>query len=191
MLSLVQLYRAANPYVTEQEFQRAVKRKFLQGISPELRRAIYVFCNDPHALIVSYQRLLEYTRTAKLNIIDSSNHVEEASSTVCSVNVDNTQGQSSSMSSASNELLQAISNLTVGLNEHVKLFAENQPTRQRNRDSYRPQYNSRDRSGFFGRGRGRGRATPRHFSSNPSQAHPKRCYNCNGENHIARFCTKN
>ena len=49
MLTLVQLYRSANPNATDRELQTAVKRKFLQGISPKLRQAIYVFVNDPHS----------------------------------------------------------------------------------------------------------------------------------------------
>ena len=62
MLSLVQLYKCANPNVADQVFQTAVKRKFIQGISPELRRALYVFVNDPsYAIIVSCHVVLGYT----------------------------------------------------------------------------------------------------------------------------------
>ena len=190
MLSLVQLYKSANPHVTNQEFQRAVKRKFLQGIPPELRRAIYVFCNDPHAIIVSYQRLLEYTRTAKLNIIESNSHANDTS-TVCSVNADVTQSNSNTASTTNNELLQAITNLTVSLNDHVNFFTAGQSNSQRNRNSYQSQNSrGRGRGSFFGRGRGYGGGNPRQFG-NSTQSNPKRCWKCNGENHIARFCTKN
>ncbi len=54
MLDLVQLYRGANPQAVDAEFQKAVKRKFMQGISPELRRAIFVYNSDPHAVTVTY-----------------------------------------------------------------------------------------------------------------------------------------
>ena len=43
--NLLQLFRAVNHEAKTEEINRAVKRKFLQGISDELRRNIIVFCN--------------------------------------------------------------------------------------------------------------------------------------------------
>ena len=83
MLTLVQLYKGANPNAADAEINKAVKRKFMQGIAPELRRAIFVFVNDPYAIVVSYQRLLEYARTAKLNIVGNSSSTPES---VCTAN---------------------------------------------------------------------------------------------------------
>ena len=44
MLDLLKLYRAANPDSPAAATNAAVKRKFLQGVAPELRRGIFVFC---------------------------------------------------------------------------------------------------------------------------------------------------
>ena len=43
MLSLLKLYRAANPEHGDNIQDATIKRKFLQGISPEHRRGIFVF----------------------------------------------------------------------------------------------------------------------------------------------------
>lgn len=122
MLSLVQLYRSANPQTPDAEFQKSVKRKFLQGISPELRRAIFVFNSDPHSTVVSYQRLLEYARNARLNIVDTT--VETPSMSVNSVNQH--EGAAAVSTNTNNELLQAINNLTSSVNDHLSLFRDQQ-----------------------------------------------------------------
>ena len=81
MLSLTTLYRGANPTATVADVNKSVKRKFMQGISTELRRAIYVFINDPFAVTVSHQRLLESARNAKLSLLGN----EEANPAVNTV----------------------------------------------------------------------------------------------------------
>ena len=40
MLSLVKLYCTANPTASTEDSNRAMKRKFLSGLSPDLRRSI-------------------------------------------------------------------------------------------------------------------------------------------------------
>ena len=64
MLSLVQLYRCANPDATDQEFQKALKRTFLQEILTKLGREIFISNNDPYVMTVTYQNLLEFAPNA-------------------------------------------------------------------------------------------------------------------------------
>ena len=59
MTNLLQLFRAANPEAKTEEINRAVKRKFLQGISDELRRNIFIFCYHPFDFKVSHQDFAE------------------------------------------------------------------------------------------------------------------------------------
>ena len=49
MLDLLLLYRYANPNATANTLDQAIKRKFLQGISPEIRKNLFIFYNDPFA----------------------------------------------------------------------------------------------------------------------------------------------
>ena len=68
MLSLVKLYRASNPDASDVVSTLAIKRKFMNGISPELRHSIYIFCNEPYAADVTHQNLLEHARKARLQL---------------------------------------------------------------------------------------------------------------------------
>ena len=106
MLELVQLYRGANPRATNPEFQMSVKRKFMQGIPPELRRAIFVYNSDPYAVTVTYQRLLEYARSARLNLIDTPTSNE-------------TPPGATSSSQAVNTLQDSASNVTTTSNDEI------------------------------------------------------------------------
>ena len=58
MLVLLKLYSAANPNHAANVKLMAIKRKFLQGISSELRKNIFVFCNDPYHNDVTREILL-------------------------------------------------------------------------------------------------------------------------------------
>ena len=53
MLSLVKLYRTANPTASTADINRAIKRKFLSGISSDLRSSIFIFCTDPYVTSMS------------------------------------------------------------------------------------------------------------------------------------------
>ena len=57
MTSLIQTFRTANPSAANEEINRAVKRKFLQGIPVNLRRYLFIFCNNPYDTTVSPQDL--------------------------------------------------------------------------------------------------------------------------------------
>ena len=65
MLQLFKLYTAANPTHAEDVTLLAVKRKFMSGISPALRKNIFVFCSDPFAADVTRENLLSFGRQAK------------------------------------------------------------------------------------------------------------------------------
>ena len=70
MLTLIKLHRAANPDADNAELTRNVKRKFLNGISPELKKNIFIFCSDPHAQAATVEKLLEAVRKARLHIME-------------------------------------------------------------------------------------------------------------------------
>ena len=59
MTSLLSLYHAANPGAKTEEINRAVKRKFLQGISDNLRHNLFMFCSNPYDEKVSCQDVLK------------------------------------------------------------------------------------------------------------------------------------
>ena len=61
MLDLVKLKRAAS-------LDSAVKRKFLVGVSPSLKRAIFVFCQDPYVNGISRDALLQHCRKDKVQL---------------------------------------------------------------------------------------------------------------------------
>ena len=67
MQALVSLYSDANPTHAAEIKLEAVKRKFLQGISPELRKTISVFCNNP---FVTREQLLQHCRQAKTHLME-------------------------------------------------------------------------------------------------------------------------
>ena len=79
MLSLVKLYRTVKPTASTEDINRAIKRKFLSGVSPDLRRSIFIFCTNPYATSVTYDALLEAARKAKLLIINPSNDSSQPS----------------------------------------------------------------------------------------------------------------
>ena len=68
MTNLLQLFRAANPEAKTEEINRAIKRKFLHGISHESRRNIFIFCNHPFDDKVSHQDSLKACRDAAVHL---------------------------------------------------------------------------------------------------------------------------
>ena len=71
MFSLVKVFWAANPGSSADAVNTAIKRKFLQGICPSLRKGIFVFCNDPYLDCVSQEQLLQDCRKAKVHFASS------------------------------------------------------------------------------------------------------------------------
>ena len=168
MLDLVTLFRSANPDAPDREFQKSVKRKFMQGISPALRRALYVFCNDPSSVLLTHQQLLEFARTANLNI------VEETAAEAVALAIDESScapstpvGTTTPTSTVNAEFVQAVANLTTAVND----------------------LNSSRRGAWRGRGRGGGNGRGRRRANQQvASAQAIKCHKCGGENHLARHC---
>ncbi len=193
MLSLTTLYRAANPDANAPEINKSVKRKFMQGISPHLRRAIYVFTSDPFAVTVTHQRLLESARNAKLSLIGEENPLPGAVPAVNTVaSAPPTVPASTDTSGPSNaDVMGAITALAQTLTDVVHVV--------------NTIGGGRGRGNFHNRGRGRGRGRARNnnnrnnnFDNNNNNNNRSNnfnnnqaitCYRCGGPNHRARDCT--
>ena len=65
MLIFHRLYKSANPDHTDEVTNLAVKKKFMNGISPAIRQKIFIFCNDPFANAVTRDALLGHCRKTK------------------------------------------------------------------------------------------------------------------------------
>ena len=131
MLSLVKLYRAADPDATDANATKAIKRRFMGGIANEVRQSIYIFCNDPYAATVSYQKLLEHARNAKIHALDKKPDKHF-------VNVLNTSNVTDS--NTNDYLLKAISDLSDNMNRRI--------------DDLETNYNSLQGINAISRGRG-------------------------------------
>ena len=68
MLALIKLFKAANPDAKTEDIIRAVKRKFLNGISNDLRRNLFIFCNNPLEETVSHSDLLQASNKARVHL---------------------------------------------------------------------------------------------------------------------------
>ena len=191
MLSLVKIYTAANPDAEAETSKLAIKRKFMNGISAEPRRSIYIFCNEPYEATVTYQGLLEHARKARLQLADQSERMAVAAIT-------NTPNPAST--TQENNLLLAINNLEKSVNQRI--------------DSIERKYDQRDEvnaidnrcgrsNNFRARGNTRGGQRTRFnysYINSPQcnnmrpQSAPdndettRRCYRCGGVNHYARNC---
>ena len=173
MLQLGKLYRAANPDATDVD--KAVKRRFMNGISNEVRHSIYIFCNDPYATTVTCQILLEHARKAKL-------HAQESGTKRDVLNTFSTNDQATNESSVNtNSILSAISNLTDRLDNFENNFNSERVNAIRGNRGF-----VNRRGNFNNRSRYNKRGFPNNTYSNSNN--PKRCYKCGGLYHIARFC---
>ena len=192
MFELYNLYTSANPDLDPEIQTTAIKRKFLQGISPEIKRNIFVFCNDPYATAVSRDKLLEYCRNAKVYL--SAQSSTNSSATIGNVSrEENSNGDSSY--SGRNEVLSAIERLNTQLQQHVnqteeRLTAQNEVLAALGRSNFRGRGSVRGRylnsPNRFSRGsRGRGNIRARTSTDNNTQ---NVCFKCGGINHYARNC---
>ena len=114
MLSLVRLFKAANPDADDGAASLAVKRKFMQGISAELRRSTYIFCSDPFATTVTYQQLLESARKARLQLAP----VDQAATTGAAAYVTNVS-ENCGPTQPDSLIMQAIDGLAQSFNERL------------------------------------------------------------------------
>ena len=139
MLELVKLYRAANPTADDAQLTCNVKRKFLSGIPAELKRNIFIFCNDPHSATVTIDNILEATRKARLYVMGEPD-------TASSVNA-----VSSSNDVPKPDLFEAISRLTDTLNDHMKFTNEQLKTQEEQINAISQQGDSQNNDGNFRR----------------------------------------
>ena len=79
MLALIKLFKAANHDVKPEDVNRAVKRKFLNGISADLRHNVFIFCNNPLDDTVGHQDLLKASRDARVHLTATKQLVTPAS----------------------------------------------------------------------------------------------------------------
>ena len=114
MLSLVRLFKTANPDAADDTASLAVKRKFMQGISPELRRSTFIFCSDPFATTITYQQLLEGARKARLQLTPT----DQAVATGAAAYVTNVSENCGS-SQPDTRIMQAIEGLAKSFNERL------------------------------------------------------------------------
>ena len=71
MLALIKLFKAVNPDANIEDINRAVKRKFLNGISNDLHRNLSIFLNNPLEEKVSHSDLLQVSHKAHVHFISS------------------------------------------------------------------------------------------------------------------------
>ena len=189
MLALIKLHRSANPTSADEELLRNVKRKFMNGISSELKKNIFIFCSTPHATTVSVDELLEAVRKAKVYIL------EEKSGESVNVVQQATDGR--------DPILKAIEGLRDSLDNHIQATSEqfkeqstqinaisNEGFRESSSFHQLENNTSEDR---YSRGGWNSRPPERRQrnrdenrgNSNSVQL----CYNCHQPNHFARNCT--
>lgn len=176
MLRLIRLHRTANPDSTDAEMTRNVKRKFLNGISSEVKRNIFIFCNNPHSTTVTVDALLVAVRKAKLHMVE--NHDSK-------LNVN-----AVTMETSNDPVTRAIEGLRETLDTHIR--STNEQFEMLNAISNSHGYTNNSNNGFSnyqsnngyrGRGRGRGRGRERGRGRGPVV-----CWKCNQPNHVARNC---
>ena len=68
MLALIKLFKAANSDAKTEDINQAVKRKFLNGISDDLCRNLFIFCNNPLEETVSHSDLLQASNKARVRL---------------------------------------------------------------------------------------------------------------------------
>ena len=209
MLDLVKLYSLANPNHAADIKLAAIKRKFLNGISPDLRRNVFVFCNNPFEAAVTRENLLEYCRNARMHLEVKTEGVADNSETVMLAG-----------SAGSEGIVAALNNLSLMVQNHVentdKKFEEVSEVisvmNNSNRGSFRPGGNNnrgggRSFRGSYNRGANRGGFQGNRGGFNSRfGGHNNRynngrgrggfnqkrrqfwCYACQEPNHLARDC---
>ena len=75
----------------------------MNGISNEVGQSLYIFWNDPHAITVTYQQLLEHARKAKMHVLESKYDKQSLNVLISVENLHNqtTPGNSSILAASS------------------------------------------------------------------------------------------
>ena len=186
MLSLLRLHKNANPDATPLILNAALKRKFLQGITPSLKRNLFIFCTNPYSETVSREELLAAARQAR-NLVGVH---PEASSSLCPVAVSTDKTE---------EVLDSIKKLSLQIGSHFtqnnEISGSCNPVAAVAGDNR--SFNSRN-SRYRGYNRQfRGRGSQRTSSNSGANQNSSRapgsntitCYKCGGQNHFAKHCT--
>ena len=201
MLELAKLYSLANPTHAANIKLAAVKRKFMNGISAELRRNVFIFCNNPFAAGVTRENLLAHCRNARMHLSTASSSGNDCAAAV------------TAMDGANGGLIAAVNELTLQVKSHVeateKRFEEvgeaisvMSSSRGGNRSGFRGAFRGgyRGSRGFQRGGDSRGfqRSTNnrgnRVNNASDSNRDSNRgrgqiiCHACHGPNHYARNC---
>ena len=193
MFALYNLYKQANPDQAAAVQLTAVKRKFLQGIDPEIRRNIFVFCNDPYGAVITRDNLVEYSQKAKVYLSASPTstyaHGSTASeNTVVKSEYENVVSTLEKLNTRMESLENSISGNTEPINAVSDGFRGgyrrgNRGFRGRNRGGRYNNNWSRSRGNRGGRGRGIS-----DNASNSNNSNSPICFKCGLPNHHSRFC---
>ena len=89
----------------------------MAGISPALKNRIFVFCTDPYAAGVSRETLLGHCRTAS-NLLSQQNEPHDNTTDRVLVSSDSTYMNNVATNSSDPDLVSAISNLSLQLQEY-------------------------------------------------------------------------
>jgi hypothetical protein len=117
MLRLLMLYKTANPDHTDAVTLLAVKRKFLSGIPPSLKKNMYVFCSDPLAANVTREQLLSHCRKARNLMMNSAESDNTYSTDKVLVNAGGNNNVHHP--TRDDDLVAAVNNLSLRFQEHV------------------------------------------------------------------------
>lgn len=210
MFELYNLYKRANPDQNAGVQLTAIKRKFLQGISPDIRRNIFVFCNDPYDAGVSRDQLVQYSLKAKVYLSNNSNTFTHNSNGSSSTGAQIKTEPDNNMVAAIENLGNRLQSLECTVMGNSSEHNDETVNAMYNGGGYRGVFGGVYRGGFRGfrgyrggfRNQGRGgrfssrgnrrggyRGSNRGRAGNSSDANPIRCYKCGFLNHRAEHCT--
>ena len=192
MQSLIKLYRAADPDATDVVSTKAIKRRFLGGISTDVRQSIYIFCNDPHSTTVSYQNLLEHARKAKMLVLERRNDKQSLNAFSTNINLEKPIEPTPS----NDHILKVISDFNERVNKSMYQIESNYSNPEginvisRSRNNYRGNRNryNYNRGTFSNRNGTSSNWRDNKNMNNEQSGDVLRCFKCNGVNHYARDC---